>query len=167
VAIVISTIFGVPAWLTFRKNQLPQININIQNPPSNFSDTEDHKATIDKKNEMNDLKLDKPQIIYTWPKDKAKNISRDLRTFSIVFDREMAHGWSISGNEYFRLARSEVIHEDRASIFIFKREGYENKLPPITEIRLTINPSDHEPNFRDLNGNPAPKDVTIAFTTGE
>lgn len=173
--LVATIVIGFIGLLIASKQKPSMVNANLQEPSiplrKPFIGPIDANATIHGYTgngmEMVTLETDTPRIAITWPKDNARNVSRKLQTFAVAFSTEMAHGWSISGNEYFRLGKSEVTHEDRSPIFIFRRERYNDLLPPRTEIKLTINPSDHGLNFRSLTGVPAPNDVTISFMTGE
>lgn len=52
-------------------------------------------------------------------------------------------------------------------IHLYLKEKKNQLLPPNTEISLIINPSTHEPNFRDTLGRPTSCDQIISFKTGD
>ncbi|VVB63669.1 Uncharacterised protein [uncultured archaeon] len=154
------------------------INYNIYPPSESSWQKAVESATNSKASQAEEIKpsdeamlallhwnlLPHPQIIDTWPRNGSLNVARKLKTFSIIFSKQIKNSWSLS-SDAFLLGNAEIIHEEGSPIFIFKRENWKDLLPPRTRITLVINPKDHDLNFMDLERRPASNNQYISFTT--
>ena len=107
-----------------------------------------------------------PSLLSTVPSDGKTNVDRNIKWFSYKFNEDMQAGISLSTNGKWLITETtprEIIDERNGRI---TRDDPDNPLPALTVITFTFNPSEYDPWFMDLAGNPLPE-TTITFTTGE
>jgi len=109
-----------------------------------------------------------PHVDHTIPSNGATNVSRNLRSIQIRFDRPMKPDARLSlasDPGAFELKGASINYGVDTNTFTIKRRGTK-PLPPYTIISFTVNPRSHpEAGFVDLNGHRA-KTYSFSFTTG-